>query len=99
MSPLPSRESHSNSISIIKKESEKKNPPKSLEERRQEILPKMNQQEVKVYDSSGERWIRCEKCGKIATSSDFVEYGGEGKATLGECRDCSRQKENHTVAK
>lgn len=80
------------SIPIFKTGSKEKISPKSIDERRQEVLSKMNQQQKQVWDSSGERWIRCEICGKIALSSDFVIYGGKDKATLGECYDCNRQK-------
>lgn len=100
VTPHPfSIESYSRLTPIIKKEPEEKITPKSIEERRKEILPKMNQQEEPVRDSSGERWIKCEKCGKIALSSDFVVYGGEGKATLGECYDCNGQKGKRTDVK
>ena len=47
------------------------------------------QQQTPVFDSKGNRWIRCEFCGKIAVDSEFASYGGEGRANLGTCKECS----------
>lgn len=60
----------------------------SYEERKQEILPRMNQTEEKVWDCAEQRWIRCKICGKIDLSSEFSKYGGPHEETLGVCRDC-----------
>lgn len=66
----------------------KKSIRPSYEERKQEIVNKMNQMTEPVCDSLGIRWIKCEKCGKIDEASRFLDYGGVNRATRGECRDC-----------
>lgn len=47
------------------------------------------QQETPVRDADGNRWIKCEFCGKIAMESEFLSYGGKGHINLGTCRECS----------
>ena len=54
------------------------------------------QQNTPVFDPAGNRWIRCEFCGKIATDEEFTTYGGEGRANLGTCKECS---ENNPAVK
>lgn len=48
-----------------------------------------NQQETQVRDTDGNRWIKCEFCGKIAMESEFSSYGGAGHINLGTCKECS----------
>lgn len=48
-----------------------------------------SQQETQVRDANGNRWIKCEFCGKIAMERDFSSYGGKGHINLGTCKDCS----------
>ncbi|MDD6155412.1 MAG: topoisomerase DNA-binding C4 zinc finger domain-containing protein [Lachnospiraceae bacterium] len=57
---------------------------RSLEER-------LNQQETQVRDAYGNRWIKCEFCGKIAKDSEFSSYGGAigVHLNLGTCKECS----------
>ena len=52
------------------------------------FLQKFEQQEVQVRDELGRRWVKCEYCGKIATESEFVDYGGRNHVNLGTCRYC-----------
>lgn len=64
------------------------------ERRRDEAFKKslkeeLNQQEKQVRDPYGNRWIRCEYCGKIAMESEFSSYGGAGHINLGTCKACS----------
>lgn len=47
------------------------------------------QQEEQVRDADGNRWIKCEFCGKIAKEKEFVSYGGVGHMNLGTCKECS----------
>ena len=47
------------------------------------------QQETQVRDAEGNRWIKCEFCGKIAKENVFTSYGGAGHINLGTCKDCS----------
>lgn len=47
------------------------------------------QQEVQVRDVAGNRWIKCEFCGKIAKEEAFGSYGGIGHINLGTCKECS----------
>lgn len=43
------------------------------------------------YDSRGDRWVRCIRCGKVDTEDNFTSYGGIHTANLGECRECTRK--------
>lgn len=46
------------------------------------------QQETRVIDAWGNRWIKCEFCGKIAKDDEFSSYGGAGRINLGTCKEC-----------
>ena len=76
-------------------EQEKKRQEKEQEKRQREEDFKRNmesnfaQQEIQVRDAEGNRWIKCEFCGKIAKESDFTFYGGAGHINLGTCKNCS----------
>lgn len=48
-----------------------------------------SQQETQVRDAEGNRWIKCEFCGKIAKENEFTSYGGVGHINLGTCKECS----------
>ena len=50
----------------------------------------LEQQEKPVRDAAGNRWIKCEFCGKIAMDDEFDSYGGPGHVNLGTCKECSR---------
>lgn len=56
--------------------------------RKNSILSQINQQERRVIDAKGKRWIRCELCGKIKEESEFLSYGGPNHINLGECKSC-----------
>lgn len=64
-----------------------------------------SQQETPVRDADGNRWIKCEFCGKIARESEFSFYGGMGHINLGTCKDCkvnnpaAAQKAEEKIAK
>ena len=64
-----------------------------------------SQQETQVRDAAGNRWIKCEFCGKIAMESEFSTYGGVGHINLGTCKECSannpavKQKAEEQIAK
>lgn len=69
---------------------------KQEEERRQReedfkknLASNLDQQETQVRDAAGNRWIKCEYCGKIAKESEFSLYGGPGHINLGTCKECS----------
>ena len=49
----------------------------------------LSQQETQVRDADGNRWVKCEYCGKIATENMFSSYGGPGRVNLGTCRECA----------
>lgn len=51
----------------------------------------LNQQETQVRDAYGNRWIKCEYCGKIAKDSEFSSYGGAigVHLNLGTCKECA----------
>ena len=55
---------------------------------RRDIIKQLQQQEVQARDSEGNRWIKCECCGKIAKESEFKSYGGINHVNLGICYDC-----------
>lgn len=63
----------------------------TYEQRRQEVLPRMVQQEIQVRDSLGRRWIKCEICGDVETEDKFGSYGGINHVNLGVCYNCSRK--------
>lgn len=48
------------------------------------------QQETQVRDAEGNRWIKCEFCGKIAKEGEFSTYGGLNHINLGTCNDCDK---------
>ena len=45
-------------------------------------------QDKPIRDVDGNRWIKCEFCGKIAMKKEFSSYGGVGRVNLGRCYDC-----------
>lgn len=94
MQTPPSKPSVSAAPTMIITEIEKPSasPILTYEQRRQEILPRMNQQETQVRDSLGKRWIRCEICGAVDMDDKFGSYGGIGHVNLGICYNCSRRK-------
>lgn len=59
------------------------------EDFKKNLVSNLDQQETQVRDASGNRWIKCEFCGKIAMESEFSSYGGAGHINLGTCKDCS----------
>ena len=65
----------------------------------------LSQQETQVRDAAGNRWIRCEFCGKIAMEEEFGNYGGAGHVNLGTCKECSvnnpavKQKDEEQITK
>ena len=63
----------------------------SYEDRRESILPLMEQQTKQVVDQSGARWIRCELCGVVETEDKFWTFGGAGHMNLGKCYKCSKR--------
>ena len=63
----------------------------TYEQRRQEVLPRMIQQEIQVRDSLVRRWIKCEICGDVETEDKFGSYGGINHVNLGVCYNCSRK--------
>lgn len=63
-------------------------------QRFEEIKDKLNQQIEPVYDSEGNRWVRCEFCNSIKESVDFSSYGGMNHVNLGECSECYHKKHN-----
>ena len=46
------------------------------------------------YDQSGQRWFKCETCGKVATQIEFAEYGGNHRPARGTCRDCMKKRQD-----
>ena len=50
---------------------------------------RIDQQEKPVIDSRGNRWCKCEFCGKVSTLKDFSSYGGPGHVNSGTCYDCN----------
>lgn len=46
------------------------------------------QQDKPITDYYGNRWVKCEICGEIKETHEFVEYGGKNRVNLGQCKDC-----------
>ncbi len=78
-----------------------------LEEERREQKEAFNkqleeglvQQETKVFDPDGNRWFRCEYCGKIAMESEFPISGGIGRINLGTCKACVRKERDRVKSR
>lgn len=49
------------------------------------------QQDSQIRDAEGNRWVKCEFCGKIAKESEFSFYGGIGRINLGTCSECLKK--------
>lgn len=47
------------------------------------------QNEFQVRDCSGNRWVKCDYCGKIKPDTEFSSYGGLGHMNKGTCKECS----------
>lgn len=47
-----------------------------------------NQQHFMVRDEFGYRYIKCDFCGKIGTTDEFIIYGGINHLNGGKCYDC-----------
>ena len=60
------------------------------ENRKIRIEQQLLQQEYVVKDEQGNRWIKCEYCGKTATEKEFVTYGGAQHINLGTCKECNQ---------
>lgn len=58
------------------------------EKLKRSVLPYIDQQERRVVDEEGNRWIRCEFCGEVKREGEFVSYGGRNKINLGRCKVC-----------
>ena len=56
-----------------------------------QVVDRFSQVETPVYDSFGQRWVRCRECGEVKPAFLFVSYGGK-TAALGTCRSCDRKK-------
>lgn len=56
-----------------------------------EVKDKFTQQDTKIIDSRGKRWVKCERCGAIKRENEFVSYGGPNRNNLGVCRDCTNE--------
>jgi len=50
----------------------------------------LDQQEEPAFDARGIRWVKCEKCGRVDKSDEFVLYGGSHHVNLGVCNNCSK---------
>ncbi len=69
--------------------------PREEKERQgyEQVKNLFTQQENRICDSYGTRWIQCEICGEIKTDSNFSSYGGIDRVNLGICSECSRSGE------
>jgi len=52
------------------------------------VKNRFNQQDKIIRDQFGNRWIQCERCGRIGQDGDFVSYGGKNHVNLGICKKC-----------
>ena len=61
------------------------------EDFKRNIAENFLQQIEQVKDAAGNRWIKCEFCGRIAKVNEFVSYGGMNHVNLGTCKKCSSE--------
>ena len=61
-----------------------------LRKGKQEVIHRFTQQKRAIYDSYGQRWIKCRKCNEIKPIEEYgnYDYGGPGKVNSGICRVC-----------
>lgn len=55
------------------------------------VAENFTQQERQVIDAYGNRWIKCEHCGKQGMVNEFSSYGGKDHINLGICKECSKK--------
>lgn len=58
---------------------------------RQTLAEQLNQQETRVIDPDGNRWVKCRYCGRVDKTTAFSSYGGRGSVNLGTCKICDRK--------
>ncbi len=75
----------------ISKEKKKQQNEKISNLGYEEIKEKFSQNDVPIYDSNGQRWIKCEICGIIEQERYFASYGGKDPTT-GICSKCSHNQ-------
>lgn len=73
----------------IKKEREREEKDRKEKEFKENLESSLEQQKTPVRDTDGNRWIKCEYCGKIAMESEFTSYGGINHVNLGTCKECN----------
>lgn len=74
-------------LEIEKEEKERREREENF---RNNIESNFQQQDVPIRDADGNRWVKCEFCGKIAKESEFSSYGGIGRVNLGTCKECEK---------
>ena len=62
------------------------------EKLRNEVMPRINQQNRQVIDFLGFRWVKCKFCGAMDTLNAFYTYGGANEINLGKCYNCNNSK-------
>lgn len=75
-------------------------PPISIAEQKEnqlhdgyeEVKDRFVQQIEPIRDKYGVRWVKCERCGKIAADGEFGAYGGANHVNLGVCSDCYKKR-------
>lgn len=87
----------------IKEEKRRQEAERKQEEKRQRkddfmknLESYLSQQDKQVRDPDGNRWIKCEFCGKMAMENEFGFFGGMGRINLGTCKEClAKQQINY----
>lgn len=74
----------------IKAELAKRFAEDDYNSRYNEVKDKFTQQDIPIYDSSGERWVQCEICGEIKPFCEFWSCGGKNHTNLGKCYSCKK---------
>ena len=62
---------------------------KREEDFKRNMQTNFSQQQTIIRDAEGNRWVKCEFCGKIAKESKFNSYGGSNHVNLGTCKEFS----------
>ena len=57
-----------------------------------EVKDKFVQQHTQIKDSLGNRWVRCEICGRIKQANECYDVGGPDRVNLGKCLECDKRK-------